>query len=36
MHHSSISASGFRDLDEGQAVEYDGPKGPEAENVTSA
>ncbi|MEV5681197.1 cold shock domain-containing protein [Streptomyces sp. NPDC052164] len=39
VHHSSISASGFRNLDEGQAVEYDvtdGPKGPQAENVTSA
>ncbi|WP_328723535.1 cold shock domain-containing protein [Streptomyces sp. NBC_00247] len=39
VHHSAINGSGFRDLDEGQAVEFEvtnGPKGPEAENVTSA
>ncbi|WP_406088650.1 cold-shock protein [Kitasatospora purpeofusca] len=39
VHHSAILADGFRNLDEGQAVEFDvtdGPKGPQAENVTSA
>ncbi|MFJ8763047.1 cold-shock protein [Streptomyces cyaneofuscatus] len=39
VHHTAINASGFRNLDEGQAVEFEvtnGPKGPEAENVTSA
>ncbi|WP_371631878.1 cold shock domain-containing protein [Streptomyces sp. NBC_01259] len=39
VHHTAIKASGFRNLDEGQAVEFEvtnGPKGPEAENVTSA
>jgi CspA family cold shock protein len=36
VHHSSVQASGFRSLAEGQAVEYDvtkGPKGLQAENV---
>ncbi|WP_326674913.1 cold-shock protein [Streptomyces sp. NBC_01237] len=39
VHHTAVLGSGFRNLDEGQAVEYDvtdGPKGPQAENVTSA
>ena len=38
-HYSAISASGFRSLDEDQRVEFDvtqGPKGPQAENVTPA
>jgi CspA family cold shock protein len=36
VHHSKITAEGFRTLKEGQAVEYDlgqGKKGPEATNV---
>jgi len=39
VHHTAVSDSGFRNLDEGQSVEVDvtdGPKGPQAENVTSA
>lgn len=39
VHHTAINASGFHNLDEGQAVEFEvtnGPKGPDAENVTSA
>lgn len=38
VHHSSILASGFRTLDEGQRVEFDvepGNKGPQAVNVTA-
>jgi CspA family cold shock protein len=37
VHFSAISASGFRSLEENQRVEFDiaqGPKGPQAENVT--
>ena len=37
VHFSAIQADGFKTLDEGQAVEYDvndGPKGPQAANVT--
>ncbi len=37
VHHSAISASGFRSLDEGDRVSFDieqGPKGPAATNVT--
>ena len=37
VHHSAIQMSGFRSLEEGQAVEFeivDGPKGPQAGNVT--
>jgi CspA family cold shock protein len=36
VHFSAIDASGYRSLDEGQAVEFDitqGPKGPQAERV---
>ncbi|MBQ9425638.1 MAG: cold shock domain-containing protein [Erysipelotrichaceae bacterium] len=37
VHFSAIQVDGFKTLDEGQAVEYDvndGPKGPQAANVT--
>ena len=37
VHFSSIQSSGFKKLDEGQSVEFevqDGPKGPQAVNVT--
>ena len=36
VHFSAIQSSGYRSLDEGQAVEFDvtqGPKGPQAANV---
>jgi CspA family cold shock protein len=36
VHHSAIQGSGFKNLAEGQRVEFDvvqGPKGPAAENV---
>ncbi|MCB0138601.1 MAG: cold shock domain-containing protein [Caldilineaceae bacterium] len=36
VHHSAISATGFRSLTEGQRVTFtieDGPKGPAAANV---
>lgn len=37
VHFSAIQASGFRNLQEGQKVEFTveaGPKGPQASNVT--
>ena len=39
VHHSAIEASGFRQLTEGQKVEYtaeQGPKGPQAAGVRPA
>ncbi|MER5183093.1 cold-shock protein [Streptomyces sp. NPDC002896] len=36
VHFSAIQSTGFRELQEGDKVEYDvtqGPKGPQAENV---
>jgi cold shock protein len=38
VHFSAIQSSGFKKLDEGQKVQFDvvdGPKGPNAQNVTS-
>ena len=38
VHFSAIQGSGFKTLAEGQAVEFeveDGPKGPQASNVTA-
>ena len=39
VHFSAVQGNGFRTLEEGQAVEFeivDGPKGPQAGNVTQA
>jgi len=36
VHFSAVAGSGFRSLNEGQAVEFEvtqGPKGPQASNV---
>ena len=38
VHHSGIQGSGFRTLRDGQAVDFEieeGPKGPNAKNVTA-
>ncbi|MGO3328032.1 cold-shock protein [Gordonia sp. (in: high G+C Gram-positive bacteria)] len=38
VHYSSISGSGFRNLEENQRVEFEteqGPKGPQAMNVSA-
>ncbi len=38
VHHTSIQGEGFKTLNEGQSVEFevqDGPKGPQAVNVTA-
>ena len=38
VHHTSIQGEGFKTLREGQEVEFevqDGPKGPQAVNVTA-
>ena len=37
VHHSAIKAEGYRNLEEGQRVEFEvtqGPKGPQAQDVT--
>ena len=39
VHYSSIQSDGFKNLEEGQAVEFEvveGSKGPQASNVTIA
>lgn len=39
VHYSAIQQEGFRNLDEGQRVEFsveDSPKGPQATNVVAA
>ncbi|MGW0778178.1 cold-shock protein [Streptomyces sp. NPDC054802] len=39
VHYSAIATTGYRELAEGQKVQFDvtqGPKGPQAENVTPA
>jgi CspA family cold shock protein len=37
VHHSAIQSDGYRELTEGERVEFEvtqGPKGPQASNVT--
>ncbi|MBR6898527.1 MAG: cold shock domain-containing protein [Lachnospiraceae bacterium] len=39
VHFSGLAMEGYKTIDEGQAVEFDvidGPKGPQATNVTKA
>jgi len=39
VHHTAITGSGYKSLDEGQRVQYsiqDGPKGPAAADVSAA
>jgi CspA family cold shock protein len=39
VHYTAIASTGFRELTEGQQVVFDvvqGPKGPQADNVTPA
>jgi CspA family cold shock protein len=39
VHHSGVAGDGFKSLPEGAKVQYDaaeGPKGPEAKNVSVA
>ncbi|HJN02114.1 MAG: cold shock domain-containing protein [Nitrospinota bacterium] len=39
VHFSAIQAEGYKNLEEGEAVEFEvtnGPKGPQASNVTKA
>jgi CspA family cold shock protein len=39
VHFSAIQAEGYKNLEEGDAVEFEvtnGPKGPQASNVTKA
>ena len=38
VHYSAINSDGFRNLEEGQRVEFvvtEGPKGPQAQDVTA-